>query len=206
MTRITKVRWAPVGPVTSYAVSTKRPSISAPPSRPHPATRFVLVGGYGGGAEIERGWMADALWPYRDQVHFTGWLSPGEVARWYCAADILVIPSWYEPFGMVVLEGMLHGLPIAATSVGGPAEILRHGRTGLLFPPKDAGALANTLLNFITNTGLRKQIGSAAAEEVRRRWLWPYLVKQMREVYREAALTRWKQQGLGMRINRLLSA
>jgi glycogen synthase len=155
-----------------------------------PTTHFVLVGGYGGGAEIERSWMAEALLPYRSQVHFTGWLPPNEVAKWYCAADILVVPSWYEPFGMVVLEGMLYGLPIAATSVGGPAEILHHERTGLLFPPKDAGALAETLLELITNPGLRKQIGTEAAKEVRQSWLWPHLVKKMRGVYQEAALTR----------------
>jgi len=49
----------------------------------------------------------------------------------------------------VVLEGMLHGLPILATEVGGPASILEHGRTGLLVPPRDAGALAAALLRLV---------------------------------------------------------
>ena len=154
-----------------------------------PTTRFVLVGGYGGGAEIERGWMADALLPYRSRVRFTGWLSPLEVAKWYCAADVLVVPSWYEPFGMVILEGMLHGLPIAAASVGGPAEILEHQRTGFLFSAKDAGALADALLKLVTDPMLRQRLGTAARSEVRRKWLWPHIVKKMQNVYREAFST-----------------
>jgi len=150
-----------------------------------PATRFVLVGGYGGGAEIERAWMAEELRPYRGQVHFTGWLTPHEVARWYRAADILVVPSWYEPFGMVVLEGMLHGLPVAAAAVGGPAEILDDGITGVLFPPKDVEGLTHALLRLVEHADVRRRLGMAAAEAVRVRWLWPHLVEKMRTVYLE---------------------
>jgi glycosyltransferase involved in cell wall biosynthesis len=159
-----------------------------------PTTRFVLVGGYGGGAEIERFWLTDSLYPYQSQIQFTGWLSPQEVAAWYGIADILVVPSWYEPFGMVVLEGMLYGLPIAASAVGGPAEILEHGRTGLLFPAKDVGALADTLLKLVANPDLRRQLGAAAGDEVRRKWLWPHIVKKMRIVYQQAICA--KSQGM----------
>jgi glycogen synthase len=151
-----------------------------------PATRFVLVGGYGRSAEIEQTWLTDALRMHRSQIHFTGWLAPDEVADWYASADVLVVPSWYEPFGMVILEGMLHGLPIAACNVGGPAEILEHGQTGLLFPPKDVDALAQSLLSLVKDPGLRRRIGAAAAEEVRRGWLWPRMVEKMRAVYQEA--------------------
>jgi glycogen synthase len=150
-----------------------------------PDARVVLAGGYGGGAEIERAWLIDVLLPYRDRVHFTGWLTPAEMSGWYSKADILVVPSWYEPFGMVVLEGMLHGLAIAASDVGGPAEILEHGRTGLLFPPRDARALADSALRLASDPPLCRRIASAAARQVRRRWLWPILVERMRAVYQE---------------------
>lgn len=150
-----------------------------------PGARVVLAGGYGGGAEIERTWLIDVLRPYRDRVHFTGWLTPNEVAAWYAAADILVVPSWYEPFGMVVLEGMLYGLAIAASDVGGPAEILEHGRTGILFPPRNAQALADAVVRLSADPLLRQRIALAAAGQVRRRWLWPRLVDRMSAVYRE---------------------
>jgi glycogen(starch) synthase len=150
-----------------------------------PEARVVLAGGYGGGAEIERTWLVDVLRPYRERVHFTGWLTPAEMAAWYAAADVLVVPSWYEPFGMVVLEGMLYGLAIAASDVGGPAEILEDGRTGILFPPRDARALADALIRLSGDPALRQRIASAGARQVRRRWLWPRLVERMRAVYCE---------------------
>jgi glycogen(starch) synthase len=151
-----------------------------------PDTRFVLVGGYGSGEDVARAWLPSALSGYRDRIHFTGWLSPGEVNQWYCAADILVVPSWYEPFGMVILEGMLYGLPIVAAAVGGPAEILQHNHTGLLFPPKDAAALGDALSCLIEDRRLRLRLGAAAAETVRHRWLWARIADRMHAVYREA--------------------
>jgi glycosyltransferase involved in cell wall biosynthesis len=150
-----------------------------------PETRFVLVGGYGSGQDVERDWLPPALNHIRSQLHFTGWLGPTETAHWYDAADLLAVPSWYEPFGMVILEGMLHGLAITATAVGGPAEILTHQQTGLLVPPKDPRALAHALLRLIHDADTRRRIAHAAATEVRRTWLWPRIVHHVRTVYEE---------------------
>lgn len=156
-----------------------------------PKARFVLVGGYGGGAEIERSWMDEVLRPLRDRILFTGWLTPDRVADWYRAADILVVPSWYEPFGMVVLEGMLHSMAVVGCTVGGPAEILESGRTGLLVPPRDCGALAEALVRLVGDADLRVRLGAAAAEEVRRLWLWPQVVERIERVYDELLASRW---------------
>ena len=108
------------------------------------------------------------------------------MADWYRAADILVVPSWYEPFGMVVLEGMIHGLAVAASRVGGPGEIIRDGETGLLFPPRDARALAQAILELATDSVLRTRIAAAGTAAVRETWLWPQIVEKMRSVYEEA--------------------
>src|SRR5829696_1334574 len=154
-----------------------------------PATDFVLAGGPPGvsGSELKQQWLPAELWRYRDRIHFTGWLTPAEVAAWYRRADVLVVPSRYEPFGMVILEGMLHGLPIVAANVGGPAEILQQEQTGLLFPPMDVGSLSQQLLRLVTSANLRRQIGLRAANEARSRWLWPQTVEMMRQVYEEVA-------------------
>jgi glycosyltransferase involved in cell wall biosynthesis len=150
-----------------------------------PNVRFVLAGGYGTAADIQREWLHEFLRPFRTQIHFTGWLTPDKVADWYREADILVMPSWYEPFGMVILEGMLHGLPIAATSVGGPADILEHEKTALLFPPRDVEALTDAILRLVSKPQLRRRLGRDAAKEVRRNWLWPKVVRRMENVYKE---------------------
>jgi glycosyltransferase involved in cell wall biosynthesis len=163
-----------------------------------PQTRFILAGGHRhcSGEEMAQYWLPAGFEPSRAQVHFTGWLAPEQLAQWYRHADVLVVPSWYEPFGMVVLEGMLYGLPIAASAVGGPAEILTHERTGLLFPPRDAAALAHALIRLVEAPWLRRCLGQAAAREVRRTWLYPRVVERMWAVYDEAA------QGRGTRVVR----
>jgi glycosyltransferase involved in cell wall biosynthesis len=153
-----------------------------------PDTRFILAGGYDTGPRIEQAWLSDSLSAYRGRITFTGWLTPAQVAEWYRVADILVVPSWYEPFGLVILEGMLYGLPIAAAAVGGPLEILDPERTGVLFPPRNPEALAGALVRLITQPALRARIGQAAAHEVRRKWLWTYKVAEMRKIYAELSL------------------
>ena len=130
--------------------------------------------------------LPESLYPHRSKVQFTGWLTPRQMVEWYRAADILVVPSWYEPFGMVVLEGMINGLAVAASAVGGPAEILRDGRTRVLFPPRDAKALAQSILQLIIDANLRTRIANAGAAAVRESWLWPQVVEKMCLVYAEA--------------------
>jgi glycogen synthase len=152
-----------------------------------PSTQFVLVGGQPGSSakDMERWWLPEFLYPYRNQISFTGWIPTSEVIYWYTKADILVVPSWYEPFGMVILEGMLHGLAIVAANTGGPLEILEHGRTGLLFPPKDIKALSNNITLLAKNRYLRHRIATAAAKEVREKWSWTKMFEKMLNVYYE---------------------
>jgi glycogen synthase len=150
------------------------------------STQFVLAGGPPGvpGRDLAREWLPPTV--HADsaaRVHFTGWLSPADLTGWYQAADVLVVPSRYEPFGMVVLEGMLHALPIVACDSGGPAEILEHDHTGLLFPPQNHERLAAHIVALVQNPSLRARLGRAAAREVRDTWSWPTLVGKMREVY-----------------------
>lgn len=153
-----------------------------------PDTRFLIAGGPPGvsASELEREWLPPVCAPLCERIRFTGWLSTERLARCYREADLLVVPSRYEPFGMVILEGMLYGLPIVAADVGGPGEILEHERTGLLFPPGDVEALAHAVLRLVNDQQLRQRLGEAAACKVRARWLWPGLAAQVHRVYREA--------------------
>lgn len=154
-----------------------------------PTVSFTLAGGHRdcSGDDMRRWLIPPELERFRERIRFTGWLSPGDVEALYRASDILVVPSWYEPFGMVVLEGMLHGLAIAASKIGGPAEILSHRKTGYLFPPQDAVALSEAILTLSRDGTLRRRLGRQGARYVREHWLWPRTMARMRAVYEAAA-------------------
>ena len=130
-------------------------------------------------------WLTSACQPFADRIIFTGWLSAQELDHWYAKADILVVPSWYEPFGMVILEGMLHGLAIVAADVGGPSAILRHNVTGVLCQPRNAVSLEQALVRVVSDRRLGARLGRRAARAVRELWLHDRIVPRMQAVYGE---------------------
>jgi glycogen(starch) synthase len=150
-------------------------------------TRLVLAGGHRHctADEMARHWMPPSCEPFRDRIHFTGWLNQDEMNRWYASADVLVVPSWYEPFGMVILEGMLYGLAIVATDVGGPRAILSDGETGVFCQPRDVASLEEALLRVVSDQAFRNRLGQNAARHVRSRWLFDKVLLRMRNVYDE---------------------
>jgi glycogen synthase len=154
-----------------------------------PKARFVFVGGGcpDDGPGEARAWMPAHLCAYGGRMNFLGWQHPGSfaVSNYYAAADVLVVPSRYEPFGMVVLEGMLAGQAIVATNIGGPAELLEHERTALLYPPGDVDALASAIVRALRDYRLRRDLGAAARVEVLERWTWRRVLPEILEVYAE---------------------
>ena len=82
------------------------------------------------------------------------------------AADIALVPSWAEPFGMCVIEAMAMELPVLATSVGGPKEVITHWTDGLLLPPREPAAWASEASRLLCDPGLRRAIGRAARKRV----------------------------------------
>jgi glycosyltransferase involved in cell wall biosynthesis len=84
------------------------------------------------------------------QFTLLGRVSESEKEWLYRNATALLIPSLFEPFGLVSLEAMIRGLPVAASAVGGLAETIEDGKTGHLFKPGDATALADILASLST--------------------------------------------------------
>ena len=91
-------------------------------------------------------------------VVFTGFLFGEDLSRAYASSDVFVFPSTSDTFGNVVLEAMASGLPVIVSDKGGPKEIVQHGRTGLVTPGRDAGALLQCIESLIDNPGLRQQM------------------------------------------------
>jgi glycosyltransferase involved in cell wall biosynthesis len=82
-------------------------------------------------------------------VHFTGELSREEGLQWINRATLLMVPSYFEPFGLVALEAMHLKRPVIASCVGGLAEIVLDGTTGLLVPPQSHDALYQAMQNLL---------------------------------------------------------
>jgi glycosyltransferase involved in cell wall biosynthesis len=99
-------------------------------------------------------------------------LFPGrvEIRDWLERADLFVHSSRWEGFGLVLLEAMLAGLPVAATRVSAVPEVVADGETGLLVEPGDAPALAAALDELLADRTLRARLGAAGLERARRRF------------------------------------
>lgn len=98
------------------------------------------------------------------RVRFHGRIRRESIGTFYSQADVFVLPSSYEPFGIVFAEAMAFALPIIATNSGGIPELVRHGHNGLLVPPKDAGALAEAIAKVSSSHELRNAMGTAGRE------------------------------------------
>jgi glycosyltransferase involved in cell wall biosynthesis len=122
-----------------------------------PRLRLLLVGDGPLRAQLEA--LAREL-HLDDRVEFLGMRGRAEVARLLRGCRIFVLPSRAEPFGMVVAEALASRRPVVATSVGGIAEIIEDGRSGLLVPPDDPEALARALTRVLGDDAL----GAALAE------------------------------------------
>src|SRR5690606_33724859 len=92
-----------------------------------------------------------------DAVRFLGWRD--DVAQLMHAFDLLLVPSIWEGFGLVILEAMTHQLPTVASAVSAIPEIVVDGETGLLVPPRDVDALAGALVSLFVDVPLRKHMG-----------------------------------------------
>jgi glycosyltransferase involved in cell wall biosynthesis len=110
-------------------------------------------------------------------VDFPGFVS---LPEFFDSIDVLLVPSWEEPFGLVVLEGMASGIPVIATAAGGPLDIISSGVNGLLVPPRDAKALAAA----IASIGERRDSLIAAARERAQDFDIQKVVPQIEKFYR----------------------
>jgi glycosyltransferase involved in cell wall biosynthesis len=97
------------------------------------------------------------------------WLPRPEFLATLAGADVVVLPSRYESFGLIAVEAMMLGKPVVANSVGGLQEIVSHGKTGILNDPREGSfGLYNALKTFADNPELQQNMGRAAAEHAAR--------------------------------------
>ena len=105
-------------------------------------------------------------------VRFPGFVPDDELRHLLHTCRCAVIPSLYEPFGIVALEALAAGAPLVASASGGLVEVLDGTGAGLLYPPGDAGALAGALSRMLDEPGLAATSQAAGAHLVRDVYSW----------------------------------
>jgi len=148
--------------------------------------RLVVVGDGPERRKLED--LAHRLGIYQD-LCFAGCVSHDDIWRYYRDADLFVLPSRVEPFGIVVLEAMAAGLAVLATNVGGVPEVVVDGETGILVNPESPEDLSEAAIELLGNRLMCEQMGKRGRNRVEREFTWQKSAGQLLSVYRDV-LTR----------------
>lgn len=138
--------------------------------RRFPHVKFLVVGDGPLKKEMEEQTLTLGL---TKDIIFTGWKT--NVADYIGVMDIFCIPSRWEALPLVLLEAMALGKPVVATNVGGIQEALEDGKTGILIPPFNSGALANAIMSLVSNRETAQMMGKAGTQRVQQ----VFSIKQM---------------------------
>jgi glycosyltransferase involved in cell wall biosynthesis len=136
-----------------------------------PGLRFLAVGGESAVEDV--GWFdrmrahAGAI-GLGDRIHFTG--SRADIPDVMKSIDVLVVPSLYEGFGRVIVEANAAGVPAVGADAAGIPEVIEHGVTGLLVPPRDASAMAVAVEHLLDDEPFRARLRQTLPVRVRERF------------------------------------
>jgi glycogen synthase len=143
----------------------------------------LAIGGTGAALEGLRA-MAQSL-GVADRVHFLGRLTRDQVAEAMTGAELFVMPSRLEPFGIVILEGWRAGVPVMATTRGGPPEFVHDDQDAILVDPFDTAAFADALDQVMADDDRRRSLAAAGQARVAE-FAWPVIADRYRAVYASA--------------------
>jgi glycosyltransferase involved in cell wall biosynthesis len=118
-----------------------------------------------------------------EKIKLLGFVDSEVLARFYKCADLTVVPSLYEPFGMVVLEAMVAGCPVIVADTGGLKEIVVHEETGLCFKPGNPESLAQAMIRVLKDEELARRLTADARRFIGEKYNWGRIARQTMEVY-----------------------
>ena len=148
----------------------------------YPEAKYIIVG---------EGWSRDKLEAearatgHSDKIHFTGFASDKDVIELMTSADVLIVPSIYEPFGIVALEGMATGVPVVASKVGGLAEVIDHDKTGLFVYPRSLESIAWGIDRILSDPDHANWLTQNAKEKLHNAYSWEAVAMKTVEVYKK---------------------
>src|SRR5207247_1260857 len=143
--------------------------------------RFLVAGS--GTHEQQRRRQASEL-GLDDHGTFLGWIGDDVLHTLYKIADLTVVPSIYEPFGLVALEAMASGCPCLVADTGGLREVVPHDDVGLRFRARDPRSLGEMAERLLTDVKLRDRLVAEASEHVLS-FDWADVARQVAGVYAE---------------------
>ena len=117
---------------------------------------------------------------------FLGWIGDDVLHSLYRIADVCVVPSIYEPFGLVALEAMASGCPCIVADTGGLREVVPHNEAGLRFRARDPEALGEMVERLLTDDALRDRLVAEGSEHVLR-FDWADVAESTAAIYAELA-------------------
>ena len=124
------------------------------------------------------------------EIIFYGRLADDDLKKLYRSSHLLVVPSQYEGFGIVYLEGMAYGLPAIATNAGAAGEMINDGGNGFLIAPGDAGAMSRLIVELHADRSRLGRMGLAAYHRYLAHPTWEMSMAQVRGFLRDLAVER----------------
>jgi D-inositol-3-phosphate glycosyltransferase len=146
---------------------------------------LVVVGGASGRdgwMELERIQKVAASLGVADRIRFTDPQPHHMLSTYYRAADVVLVPSRSESFGLVALEAAACGTPVVAAAVGGLRTLVEHGRTGFLVEGRDPDVFAAYTEQVLDNAALSRELASAATARARN-FTWSTAAARLRRIY-----------------------
>ncbi|MHB1004570.1 MAG: glycosyltransferase [Chloroflexota bacterium] len=119
-----------------------------------------------------------------ERVRFVGAVPQADLPRYYSAADVCVVPSYYESFGLVAVEALACGTPVIASRVGGLPKVVKHGENGLLVPERTAAAFAASIAALHEDEALRADLARRARGSIGH-LVWGAIARRIASVYEE---------------------
>ena len=117
------------------------------------------------------------------RVHITGYIPDEHLVATYRQAEMFVLPSLFEPFGMTALEAMACGRPVVASRLGGIREVVTSGESGLLVDPANADEFSSAMIRLLNDEQLSWRIGKQGRHIVRERYCWEAIAARHVEFY-----------------------
>jgi glycogen(starch) synthase len=148
--------------------------------RSHPGTTLTIAG-----TGTQRRWLIEQARKHKvlKATTFVGHLDHQELVRLLHTADAAVLPSHYEPFGIVALEAAATGIPLVTSNVGGLGELVIDGQTGMSFAPRDVAGLATAVRAVLDDPEAAQRRAIAARDRLTSDFDWHTVAGETAQVY-----------------------